>query len=231
MEHNFKSILSGGGFYVALSLCLLLVGVGGYFLLLEREDPQEEPGSVTQTVSPTPEITQQEEPEEVQEVSEPVVIEEPQPVMPTVEVDDTPVVAQAPRTLVTPLEGDVVATFSMDQLMYNETLGDWRTHDGVDISANPGTTVLAASAGTVLSVEDDPLMGVTVTLRHDDGYVTTYANLQENPTVEVGDSVSAGQIVGAVGTTAIAESSRSPHLHFSVTKDGQPVDPEEYLNS
>ncbi len=81
----------------------------------------------------------------------------------------------------------------------------------------------------MLSVTDDPLMGTTVVLEHDNGYQTTYANLQAKPNVEAGDPVSAGQIIGAVGTTAAAESGQ-PHLHFAVTKDGKAVDPNEYLN-
>ena len=125
--------------------------------------------------------------------------------------------------------GDVLTAFSMEELVYSPTLGDWRTHNGVDIAAQQGTTVLAASAGAVLSVTDDPLMGTTVVLEHDNGYQTTYANLQAKPNVEAGDPVSAGQIIGAVGTTAAAESGQ-PHLHFAVTKDGKAVDPNEYLN-
>ena len=149
--------------------------------------------------------------------------------LPEVEVDHTPVAAEAPRLVVTPLRGDVLTAFSMEELVYSPTLGDWRTHNGVDIAAQQGTTVLAASAGAVLSVTDDPLMGTTVVLEHDNGYQTTYANLQAKPNVEAGDPVSAGQIIGAVGTTAAAESGQ-PHLHFAVTKDGKAVDPNEYLS-
>ena len=76
---------------------------------------------------------------------------------------------------------------------------------------------------------DDPLMGTTVVISHDGGYQTTYSNLQARPNVEAGETVSAGQIIGAVGRTAAAESAQGPHLHFSVTKDGSPVDPNEYL--
>lgn len=149
--------------------------------------------------------------------------------LPEVEVDHTPVAAEAPRLVVAPLRGDVLTAFSMEELVYSPTLGDWRTHNGVDIAAQQGTTVLAASAGAVLSVTDDPLMGTTVVLEHDNGYQTTYANLQAKPNVEAGDPVSAGQIIGAVGTTAAAESGQ-PHLHFAVTKDGKAVDPNEYLS-
>ena len=149
--------------------------------------------------------------------------------MPELPVDDTPVVVEAPRLIVSPLNGEVVTAFSVDQLVYSETLGDWRTHDGLDISAVQGTTVLAASSGTVSSVTDDPLMGTTVVIEHQGGYATTYSNLQARPTVEPGDLVTAGQIIGAVGSTAPAESAQGPHLHFSVSKDGVPMDPEAYL--
>jgi murein DD-endopeptidase MepM/ murein hydrolase activator NlpD len=179
--------------------------------------------------APTPEA--EEQPTE----TEPTVVETIAPEvtqtvsMPEIEVDDTPVAAEAPRLIVSPLNGSVLAAFSVDQLAYDPTMEDWRIHDGVDIAAKPGTTVLAASSGTVLAVEDDALMGTTVVISHDGGYQTTYANLQAQPTVQAGDSVSAGQIIGAVGTTAAAESAQSPHLHFAVSKDGDVVDPEEFL--
>ena len=152
------------------------------------------------------------------------------PTMPEVEVDSTPVAAEAPQLVVSPLKGEVLMAFSVDQLVYSPTLADWRTHDGVDISAKPGATVLAATAGTVSSVEDHPLMGTTVVIDHAGGYTTTYSNLQAKPTVQPGDLVTAGQIIGAVGVTAAAESAQSPHLHFSVTQDGEAMDPDQFLN-
>ena len=99
----------------------------------------------------------------------------------------------------------------------------------MDIAAQQGTTVLAASAGAVLSVTDDPLMGTTVVLENDNGYQKAYANIKAKPSEEAGAPEYAGQIIGAVGTTAAAESGQ-PHLHFAVTKDGKAVDPNEYLS-
>ena len=68
-------------------------------------------------------------------------------------------------------------------------------------------------------------------IQHSGGYETTYANLQVEPAVETGDTVSAGQTIGAVGTTAAAEAAQGAHLHFSVAKDGEAVDPDAFLNS
>ena len=122
-------------------------------------------------------------------------------------------------------------TFPRSSRRSSETLADWRTHDGIDIKADAGTQVLAASSGTVLSVADDDLMGTTVVIAHDGGYETTYSNLQSVPTVAPEQYVSAGQVIGAVGTTSLAEASMAPHLHFSVTKDGEIIDPQEFLKS
>ena len=235
MEHKLKSVLSGTGFYLLLAVCLVTAAVSGWFLLFGRDEPAQEetppPAAVSAPVEnayvPEPEPEEDEPPVEA---SAPVEVEIV-PTMPEVEIDDTPVMAEPPRLVVEPLKGEVLMAFSVDQLVYSPTLADWRTHDGVDISAKPGTTVLAATAGTVASVEDHPLMGTTVVIEHEGGYATTYANLQAKPTVEPGELVTAGQIIGAVGTTASAEAAQSPHLHFSVARDGEAVDPTEFFNN
>ena len=56
-----------------------------------------------------------------------------------------------------------------------------------------------------------------------------YSNLAQAPDVAEGDSVYTGDIIGVVGNTAPAESGRAAHLHFAMYRDGEPVDPEEYL--
>lgn len=248
MFHKLRTTLGGAGFYAVLFLCLAAVGTGAYFLLFRDAQPETAlPASsaestivsevpepdvtpevpVVETVQPQP-ITETDADSagggEVSAASEEPAVED----VPT--VNTAPVIPEAPSLVVSPLSGQVVAAFSVDALTYNSTLDDWRTHDGVDIAAAAGTNVLAASAGTVLSVFQDDLLGTTVVLGHSGGYETAYANLQEQPTVQKGDKVSAGQIIGAVGTTALAESAEGPHLHFSVAKNGVSVDPEEYLN-
>lgn len=249
MENKWRNVLSGTGFYATLAACLLVVAVGGYFLLLrDRPEPTagepSQPGTAVEQDSasnaeadpspagnaPASDVYVPEAPAVVETISPEPLETDAVSTMPEVPVDDTPVVAEAPRLVVSPLNGEVTTAFSVDELVYNPTLADWRTHDGMDISAKPGTTVMAASPGTVSAVADDPLMGTYVTIDHDGGYQTTYANLQETPTVSVGEYVSAGQVIGAVGATAAAEAAQSPHLHFAVTKDGDAFDPDVFLN-
>lgn len=227
-----KTALSGAGFYIVLLLCIMIVGVSGYMILFQD---QANPAQSDPTAStPAVDVYEGLDPEgptlEVLD-SQPLPDESAEPAvsMPSVEVDDTPVMATAPNLVVWPLRGKVVAAFSVDALSYDETMGDWRTHAGVDLAADLGTQIMAASAGTVHSVENDSLMGTTVVIKHDGGYQTTYANLQATPAVKAGDTVTAGQVIGAVGNTAIAEAAEAPHLHFAVEKDGDAVNPETFL--
>ena len=249
-KRQASSIFGGMGFYIALLVCVVAAGVVGYFALLNDEpNPEEDP---IQNVSQT-------DPGPAQSVSvpesrpaQPVLSEEPiavpapapqspeepasEPVSAPADAGMSPVPMQAPEpqeplVVVAPLAGETAAAFSVDQLLYDATLGDWRTHDGIDICATAGDAVAAAAAGTVLSVEEDGRMGTTVVVEHQDGYVTTYASLQPETSVLAGDSVNAGTIIGAVGNTSLTEAGLGAHLHFSVTKDGQSIDPLTFLPS
>lgn len=229
MNNKPKTIFGGAGFYIVLLLCLAAVGVTGYFALFRNKTAQQ-PSSEPQQAEVIAEAPDVEEPEVEASSSAEIPVEETVE-MPEAPVEDVEVVAEAPHLVVSPLNGDVITAFSDTALLYDQTMDDWRTHDGIDIAAAAGTNVLAACAGTVVSVTDDKMMGTTVVLSHNGGYQTVYSNLQAKPTVSKGDTVSAGQIIGSVGTTSIAEASEAPHLHFSVTKDGKPVNPEDFLNS
>ena len=177
--------------------------------------------------------TETEPPEISEEVAKPVSAPPDTPVTaPTPSEAETAPVSSTPAlAVIMPLEGEIVAAFSMDTLVYNATLEDWRTHDGVDISAEAGTGVLAAAAGTVADIREDGLLGTIVVLQHSDGYRTTYASLAPELAVKFGQRVESGQLIGAVGTSAAGESANGPHLHFSVSRNGSPLDPMEYLAS
>lgn len=213
---KMKALFGGKGFYIALGLCLVTVGIIGYMVFFTKEPPAQEVVEPAPVVDQKPVVQQQEEEEPEPEPEE----EEPQPVIQVEEL--------LPQ-VISPLDGTTVTVFSMTELIYDETMADWRTHDGLDIQAAEGDSVKTAAAGTVTEVVNDELMGTTVVIEHADGYTTQYSSLQANPPVSVGQKVSAGDIIGTVGSTAAAESAMGPHLHFSVSKDGQIVDPSEYV--
>lgn len=214
MNHDkSRSFFGGRGFYIALVLCLAAIGVAGYFVLVQQAKVAEEGKDKP--------VVRQEEVENVQRAQMPEA--DPEPVQETLEPEEL-----LPQVC-SPLDGTTVTVFSMTELMYDETMADWRTHDGVDIRAEEGDAVKTAAAGTVKEVRYDDLMGVTVVISHADGYETQYSSLQQEPPVEQGKTVKAGDIIGLVGSTAAAEGDVGPHLHFSVSKDGRVVDPQEYV--
>ena len=234
-----RHFFGGTGLYIALFLGVTALAVAGYWTLLPKNTTDKDAENVSSRV----ELPVQEEPVQMPEADfdeDDLIPPEPkedlaamneaagEDTIPAME-STTDVTPEAPRLVVAPLVGEEVAAFSVDELKYNETLGDWRTHDGIDIAAEVGTQVLAACSGTVTQVIDDDLMGTSVTIAHDDGYETIYSNLQSVPTVSEGQQVSAGEVIGSVGCTSIAEFAVPAHLHFGVTKDGVPCDPETFL--
>ena len=233
----WSSFFGGAGFYIALLLCVVIAGVGGYFALFRDNSAQEVSGNqenvaVNDDEIQEPVLTDAPDPSPVQDRPGQETVESGAPVqvtLPEVTEETEAIVPEQPSVVVAPLSGETVAVFSMEALQFNETLGDWRTHNGIDIRAAAGTPVVAAAAGTVSAVDSGGSMGTTVVISHADGYETTYASLQEEVPVAVGDTVSSGQEIGAVGNTTLTESALGAHLHFAVTKDGEAVDPAEYL--
>lgn len=130
-----------------------------------------------------------------------------------------------------PAEGAVLVSCSLDAPVYSLTMNDYRTHNGVDISAPVGSGVFSCATGTVASVFEDPMMGMTVVVRHAEGIESVYRNLSlELPAgVEVGAPVATGQVIGTVGETALIECEEESHLHFELVVNGENVDPLEYI--
>lgn len=100
-------------------------------------------------------------------------------------------------------------------------------HGGIDLAARYGTAVPAAAAGTVVSAGEQGGYGLTVVVRHENGFQSRYAHLASLD-VQVGDGVAQGQQVGRVGSTG---RSTGPHLHFEVTQAGRRVDPERFVRN
>ena len=132
-------------------------------------------------------------------------------------------------TFTKPVEGEMTKEYAKDNLIYSETLEEWVTHYGIDIKADKTTVVKASAGGTIKSIKNDPRYGITVTIEHDNGYQSVYANLLTAEFVKEGEKVEQGQTIGTVGNTATFEIADDPHLHFEILKDGEYIDPSLYI--
>ena len=125
-----------------------------------------------------------------------------------------------------PLPGYKTIT-SEQGMRYHPITGEYRLHDGMDISGYlvNGKPIVAAYSGTVIMSEYYWGYGNCVQISHGTGVVTLYAHCSALA-VKVGDVVSAGQVIAYVGSTG---NSTGPHLHFSIFIQGEAVNPRWYL--
>ena len=104
--------------------------------------------------------------------------------------------------------------------------GDYRLHNGVDLSAPEGTPIYASRAGQVIVATYGASGGNYVMIDHMDGTYTTMYLHMTRYVVSVGQNVNAGELIGYCGSTGV---STGPHLHFSIFKNGVAVNPADYI--
>lgn len=105
--------------------------------------------------------------------------------------------------------------------------GNGALHTGLDFQAPPGTPILAAAGGVVLTQEYHPAYGNLVEIDHGNALVTRYAHASR-VLVRAGEVVRRGQHIADVGSTG---RSTGPHLHFEVLVGGVPQDPQRFLDA
>lgn len=231
------SFFKGKGFYLALSLCILAAAGSSFWAIRnvmqrlgENGASQIEQGGTQQWDIPGAQVE-----EKLNDVPKPSA----KPSQPSQSGSGAgaqqgqaggsgePAVAAAP-SFVKPVAGQIVQGFSGEELVYNPTLGDWRTHNGVDISCAADAAVKSAVAGKVVNMYEDGLWGQVVEV--DTGEVVwRYTGLDKSTLkVKTGDELEAGQMMGKIGET-MAETGAETHLHVEVLKGGNYVDPEHYF--
>ena len=111
------------------------------------------------------------------------------------------------------------------------TLGHWHFHTGPHMKAEAGTSVMACLDGTVENIiTEDRLDGTSVTISHANGIKTVYTFIEAKSGLKKGDKVKKGDVIGTVAEANGSEYLIGPHLHFEVFKNGEWVDPTDYLN-
>lgn len=237
---RLRLFLRNNGFYIALVVCLIVIGGAILLLALDKTpeseanaEREEDPGKIV--------IVGQSEDERLSGIlsaptAKPVAVATPVPTMiplptpiPVPTSAPTAKPASAPSKAAPPVDGEIVFGFAVDKLLYSVTLDQWTTHAAVDIKADAGTPVKCVFAGTVERVYQDDALGYTVVVQHANDRTTVYGNLGENVRVKVGDRLNAGDVVGTVGTSAISECALPAHLHFAVLVNGKAKDPAKYV--
>ena len=229
------NFISGKGFYAVMAVCVLAVALAGYIaynkatsiikeeLSLSEENFNSNYSSVNQSVSDLLKSTDTETDEETEEEKE---------VAATIEDEETVSVnTEVKKPFAMPINSEIINPFSNGELVKSQTLGTWKTHDGIDIKADIGTPVYSISSGTVKEVKEDGMWGVCVIIEHSNGIEAHYCGLSAGVNVKSGDTVDIGQTIGTVGNTAECEIAEEPHIHFAVKQNGAWVDPQSIMSN
>lgn len=235
-ENKKPNFMAGKGLYIVLFLCISAIGISGYFLadsLFSREQTAITAVAPVAEQENAPAEDNEEEGKDPQSAQTVSGSEDAVTVMADADELNAQAAAAAAEAAdairIWPLSGAMSKEHSTETLVYSRTTDDWRTHEGVDLLGYLGEPVMAVTAGTVSQIYDDDLYGTTVVITHGDSVSTHYSNLAVVPTVTVGQEVVAGDVIGAVGDTALLECADEPHLHLEVFKEGIAMDPEEYI--
>ena len=226
-KKHFGRSFQGKGYYIALILCAVAIGITSYVYYSntkqEAEVLTEEAEFIpvgTMAAEDLPVLAPQTVPENTRPANPEPSATQPAAIPP-----------QEKKVLKTqsPVSGQEIFGYSMEALSYNDTTRDWRVHNGVDLAAQEGTPVCAAADGTVYTTYEDEILGHTVVIRHEGGYTTRYSSLADNIPVAAGDTVTMGQTIGYADCTAMVETAMGSHVHFSVSCRDIPMDPADFL--
>ncbi len=240
-KKGFKNFLKTQRMYIALSVCVLVLGTAIYFVVSSgggeevdvqsqqdtslEEQMSESTASPKTSAQPSAEVSAQ--PEGSEDVEQADASADTEGSGSNSASGSTG--AKTVLYLKMPVEGEITQEFSGDTMVYNKTLNMWSTHNGIDIAADAGDAVVAALAGTVSEVVMDNTMGWVVEIEHANNQVTRYAGLSE-ASVQEGSKVNAGQTIGTVGTPPF-EAHMGVHLHFEYLVNGKYTDPVAKFSS
>lgn len=128
-----------------------------------------------------------------------------------------------------PMGTDIIKDFSNGEMVFSQTMGDWRVHNGVDFGGAAGNRVDAVADGEIIAVYEDSFLGTVIEIDHGNGMTVSYCGLKKGSTLVEGTFVKGGDKIGSLGSVPV-ESADGDHLHLEVKVDGKTVDPLEALN-
>ena len=127
--------------------------------------------------------------------------------------------------LLRPVSGDILLPYSMDASIYFATLDQYKYNPAVMIAAEEGTQVSVCASGKVIDIYEDSKIGKAVVLDLGNGYQATYGQLKD-VTVSVNSYIEEGEVLGVIAAPTKYYSVEGSNLYFQMTKDGEPVNPE-----
>lgn len=187
----------------------------------------------TPVVQKDPEVSVQDEKKDLPEPEQTKPVEQEKPVNKPAEQTVPASVVETlhfrpENGIVWPIEGEVLLDYSMDSTIFFPTLEQYRCNPAMVISGAVNDKVFSITRGKIIEVFNSEETGCTVRQDLGDGYIATYGQLKEL-NFAVGDIVESGQVIGYVSEPTKYYSVEGSNAYFSLKKDGNPVNPRDYL--
>ena len=222
-----KKLLEKDGFYLALFVCICLVAIGGVWFTKNNVDELTSNDLFVNKTNDNSKIEEDEvhliEKETEKEDSIPTSTESNENLQKAKEKQENK------SSKLSFLGNEVVREYSEKEPSYSKTLDLWEIHKGLDISAEKGYEIKYLLNGKVVNVFKDDKHGMSVRVQSDNNVVVVYSNLDEKISVEKGQEVTEGQILGTVGNTTSVESEDGTHVHIEAFKGEESIDPMTFI--
>lgn len=239
---KWKTFMQGKGFYGVLAICVFAVGVASFAAIENLQVPsaEQESNPIGYIVDDTPagatvsnikdDRETQETTQDATEVTESQTeAETQQENAENANEENAPTVKPYEGFFMLPLNTDITKDYSGGELVYSDTMRDWRAHNGIDFKAEKNSQVAAVNDGTVKAVYQDPLWGGVIEIDHGGGIVARYCGVTPAPSIKVDAQIQMGQELGTVSEIPL-EAVEQLHLHFEVLVNGKYDDPLKVLN-
>lgn len=232
----FEKISSGKGFYITASVCICIIFAAiaviynSSLSMLEGALSQETTAEVrkNETGVKDPRVTEKSTTEKITTTKQKATertTNEPSRVVTTAEVIKP--TFEVSGNFISPVSGEIIKGFSISPI-FDETMGDWRSHGGTDYALAENEEVKAVGNGRISKVLSDPNWGYVVEM--DCGEFTVrYCGLLQGSTAKLDSVISQGDVIGKVGKIP-CESAQEPHVHIEILKDGDRVDFGSIIN-
>ena len=221
---QIKKFLRGKGFALALLACLLAAAAAGVWAvrtvraeLAKNWTDLTRPDSTQTQPEPQEDWTTQEDDDLWQQEPSPAAASKPDVPQPASSVPSASSGARSGS-----------GSVSEPSALYSKTLGDWRTHNGVDYACEPDALVTSPAAGTVMQTGQDGSWGSVVSIEDSAGRIWRVCGVTGLDVAE-GDTVSVGQQLGKAGTVS-CECAEDSHIHLEVKQGDQYLDPAKVMD-
>ncbi len=236
------------GFYIALSICLVAVGLAVYSTYtsvsdyLKQSEDDEYTSSLVETTAPvakdvtgvTEDVTEEKEATNDEATSsetrknsftlyETSTLPDTEDVDAQSDLDSLSPVFRVKESLIYPVDSKSVLREYSEEAVYNSTMKDFRAHTGTDFTAKVGENVYAMCDGVVRKISFDERYGVIIEVGNDE-YTVYYCGVDSDTNVHMKDQVKQGDVIGYVSQIP-CESKDPVHLHVEIKVGDEFIDP------